>query len=230
MDKTSILEALNKAKESSKSRNFKQSFDLIISLKNLDMKKTEHQIDAFINLPHAKGKKVKICALIGPELEENAKNICDYILSDNFQKYKKNEIKKLAGDFDFFIAQANIMPKIATSFGKVFGPRGKMPNPKAGCVVPPNANLAQTHEKLQKTIRISSKSSPVLQCAVGLEDMNIDNIAENVSSVYSSVIRLLPNEKNNVKDIYLKLTMGKSIKVIEKKEESKKKQKTASKA
>ena len=100
-------------------------------------------MDTFITLPHTKGKKAKVCALIGPELEQQAKQVCDsVVLSDSFDRFKdKKDIKKLADSFDFFIAQANIMPKIATAFGRVFGPRGKMPNPKAGCVVPPNANL-----------------------------------------------------------------------------------------
>ena len=177
-----------------------------------------------VSLPYSKGRKIKICALIGPELEEAAKKTCDkYILSDEFQKYQKNQIKKLANEFDYFIAQANIMAKIATSFGRIFGPRGKMPNPKAGCVVPPNANLASLCERLQKTIRVSSKSAPILQCAVGTEEMDANEIADNVLSVYNTILPLLPNEKNNIKNVQLKLTMGKPVKISDKKQEIKKK-------
>ena len=218
MDKEQIQAAIAKANDISEKRNFKQSYDLIINLKGLDLKKQEHQIDTFITLPNSRGKKVKVCALVGPELEEQAKSIFDsVILSDNFERYKdKREIKKIANSFDFFIAQANIMPKIATVFGRVFGPRGKMPNPKSGCIVPPNANLKPLHEKLQRTIRVNAKIAPLVQCAIGTEDMNSNEIAENALTVYNALLQILPNEKHNIKDVYVKLTMSKPVKVGEK--------------
>ena len=218
MDKEQIQAAIAKAKDISDKRNFKQSFDLIINLKGIDIKKQEHQIDAFITLPHARGKKVKVCALVGSELGDQAKSVCDFaIMSDNFDSYKeKKEVKKIAGSFDFFIAQANIMPKVATVFGRGFGPRGKMPNPKSGCIVAPNANLKPLYEKLQHTVRAITKGSAIIQCAVGTEDMNPNDIAENALTVYNSLLQVLPNEKHSIKDIYIKLTMGKPVKVGEK--------------
>jgi len=218
MDKEQTQAAIAKAKDISEKRNFKQSYDIIINLRGLDLKKPEHQIDAFITLPHSRGKKVKVCALVGPEMEEQAKGICDsVIISDNFNKYKdKREVKKLANDFYYFIAQANIMPKVATIFGRGFGPRGKMPNPKSGCIVPPNANLKPLYDKLQRTVRANAKTAPLIQCSIGTEDMNADDIAENALTVYNSLLQLLPNEKHNIKDIYIKLTMGKPVKVGEK--------------
>ena len=218
MDKEQIQSALAKAKDISDKRNFKQSFDLIINLKGIDLKKQEHQIDTFITLPHSRGKKVKVCALVGAELGEQAKNVCDFVvMSDNFDSYKdKKEMKKIAGSFDFFIAQANIMPKVATIFGRGFGPRGKMPNPKSGCIVAPNANLKPLYEKLQRTVRAITKGSAIIQCAIGTEDMNANDIAENALTVYTSLLQVLPNEKHSIKDIYIKLTMGKPVKVGEK--------------
>lgn len=223
MDKEQIKAALAKAKDISEKRNFKQSYDIIINLKGLDLKKQEHQIDTFITLPHSRGKKVKVCALVGAELEEQAKGIYDFVmLSDNFERYKdKKEIKKIANSFDFFIAQANIMPKVATVFGRVFGPRGKMPNPKSGCIVAPNANIKPLYERLQRTVRATVKSAPLIQCAIGAENMDTGDIAENALAVYSSLLQVLPNEKHNIKDIYIKLTMGKPVKLGEKLEVTK---------
>ena len=223
MEKEELQAALAKAKDISEKRNFKQSFDLIINLKGLDPKKPEHQVDTFITLPHSRGKKVKICALVGAELQEQAKaNFDSVIMSDSFEKYKdKKEVKKIANSFDFFIAQANIMPKVATTFGRVLGPRGKMPNPKAGNVVAPNANLKPLHEKLQRTIRATTKNAPLIQCGIGREDMKNEDVVENALTVYNSVLHALPNEKHNIKDIYVKLTMGKPVKVGEKLEVTK---------
>jgi len=218
MEKEELQSAIAKAKDISPKRNFKQSFDLIINLKGLDLKKPEHQIDTFISLPHARGKKVKVCALVGPELNAQAKGIFDsVILADDFEKYKeKKDIKKLANSFDFFIAQANMMPKVATVFGRVFGPRGKMPNPKSGGVVAPNANLKPLYEKLQRTIKVTTKTAPLIQCSIGSEDMDQKYIVENAMNVYETILHLLPNERHNIKDIYMKLTMGKPVKVGEK--------------
>ena len=224
MDKEQIQVALTKAKDNSKSRNFRQSYDLIINLKGLDTKKQEHRIDVFITLPHSRGKKVKVCALVGPELEGQAKSVCDSLISsDTFERYKdkKKELKKIADSFDFFIAQANIMPKVATVFGRVFGPRGRMPNPKSGCVVPPNANIKPLYEKLQRTVRANVKSAPMIQCGIGSEDMDLNDIAENALTVYSSLLHALPNEKHNIRDVYVKLTMGKPVKLGEKEDDVK---------
>lgn len=215
MEKNEILETLKLVKESSKKRNFKQSYDLVINLKDIDLKNPEHQINLFVSLHYSRSKKVKVCALVGPELLSEAKSICDEVISvENFSKYaNKKEAKKLANKYDFFIAQATIMPQVATSFGKVFGPRGKMPNPKAGCVIPPNANLKPLYEKLQKTIKISTKNDPIIQCSVGKEDMNEEEIADNILTIYNSLIHALPNEEHNIKSVYLKLTMGNAFKV-----------------
>ncbi|MBI4452749.1 50S ribosomal protein L1 [Candidatus Woesearchaeota archaeon] len=218
MEKEELQSALQKAKDISEKRKFKQSFDLIINLTGLDMKKPEHNVDAFVTLPHARGRKTKVCALVGAELLEQARQVCDFaILSDTFEKYKdKKEIKKLANSYDYFVAQANIMPKVATVFGRIFGPRGKMPNPKSGCVVPPNANLKPLYEKLQRTVRVMTKNSPLAQCGVGTEETSLNDIAENALAVYNAIVHLLPNEKHNIKDVYVKLTMGKPVKVGEK--------------
>jgi len=218
MDKEQIQAAIAKAKDISEKRNFKQSFDLIINLRDLDLKKPEHQVDVFVTLPHSRGKKVKVCALVAAELAEQAKSICDsVIMSDSFERYKdKKEVKKIANSFDFFIAQANIMPKVASAFGRIFGTRGKMPNPKSGSVVPPNANLKPLYEKLQRTVRANAKSAPLIQCPIGTEDMDANDIADNALTVYNALLQALPNEKHNIKDIYIKLTMGKPVKVGEK--------------
>lgn len=214
MDKNIISNAIKKIKENSGKRNFKQSYDLIINLKNLDLKQADHQLDFFVQLHFSKGKKIKVCGLVGPELQNEAKTVFDTVITqDEFAKYAKDKkaIKKLAQEHEFFVAQANIMPLVASSFGRVLGPRGKMPNPKAGCVVPPKTSLKPLYERLQKTLRISAKVEKIVQCAVGTEEMKDEEIIDNVINVYNNVIHHLPQEKNNVKSVLLKLTMGKPV-------------------
>ena len=105
------------------------------------------------------------------------------------------------------------MPQVAAVLGRVLGPRGRMPNPKAGCVVPPSADLAGLKERLQKTVQLKSRNSPMVQCIVGSEDMGTEQVADNVLSVYNQVSKMLPNEEQNIKTVYLKKSMSNVIKV-----------------
>ncbi len=217
MEKGTVLKALKELRESQKKRNFSQGVDFIINLKNLDLKKPENQIELYIPLTYSKGKKNKICALVGPELRDDAEKVCDGCIAEkDFEAQAKDnrKLKRLADEYEFFIAQANIMPKVATAFGRVFGPRGKMPNPKAGCIVPPKTNLTPLVERLQKTVKAVAKERPLIQVSVGNEAMTDEHIAENAMTVYNQIYGKLPLEKNNVKSVYLKLTMGKPKQVM----------------
>lgn len=216
MEIKSIVESIKLAKTEAKKRNFSQKVDLIINIKDLDLKKNDNHIDFYSQLHHSVGKKLKICALAGPELAEEAKKVCDFVvIQTEFADYAKDKkkAKKLADGYDYFIAQADIMPLVAQTFGKVFGPRAKMPNPKAGCVVPPKAQLGPIYEKLQTTIRIMAKKDPVIHLMVGNEDMNEEEVADNINTAYNQLIHHLPGETNNIKEMFVKLTMGKPVKL-----------------
>jgi large subunit ribosomal protein L1 len=215
MDKPSVLKAIKQARENSKKRNFNQSFDVIITVKDLDLKKTENQKDLFVAMHAAPTKKLKICALVSSESIESSQE-CDKVISqDHFPEYERDEkkVKKLADEYDFFIAQANIMPLVAKTFGKILGRAGRMPNPKAGCVVPPKTNLKPLCDRLQKTVELKMRTAPMIQCKVGLEDMKDEDIAENVMVIFNAFLHALPNEQNNINSVMLKTTMGKPVKL-----------------
>lgn len=214
MEQSKVVEVLKQVRN--KKRNFSQAVDLIVALKDLDLKKPEHQVDFFITLRNSPGKKAKVAALVTHELASEAKSVCDtVILQDDFQKYVKDKkaLKQLINGHAYFIGQANIMPSIASVFGRVLGPKGKMPNPKAGCVVPPKASLKPLYSKLQNTIRVTAKSAPVVQCRLGNEGMSDEQLAQNFDAVYNQLVHSLPNGEGNVKAIFLKLTMGKPIRL-----------------
>ena len=216
MDKDKILATIKLVKESSKKRNFNQSFDVIINLKDLNLKKQEENLDIFVTLSHSKEKSPKICAFVNRNMENNAKIFDNVILLENFPQDEKN-IKKLANSFDIFLAQADIMPKIASTFGKIFGPKGKMPNPKLGCVITPATNLIDLKNKLQNTVRLKTKNELIIKTSIGNEKMNDNNLMENFMAIYNALLHGLPKAEHNIKNIYFKLTMGKAIKLGEKK-------------
>jgi len=219
MNNKAILDSVKKLREISKERKFKQTVDVSINLTRMDFKKNpEKKIDIFIRLPHPKGKKPKICALVGKELATKAKVFDRVIVNDDFSVIAddKKALKKLAREYDYFVAQANLMAEVGIKFGKALAPLGKMPNPKAGCIVPPTAELAPLAEKLQNTIRLTTKDQLSIKAIAGAEEMSNEDIAENILTIFNAVTHALPDEKANFKSMFIKFTMSQPVEVTDK--------------
>jgi large subunit ribosomal protein L1 len=214
MSKKSIIQALDKLKKESKKRNFSQSVDLIVTLRDVNVKNPAEMPNFYASLPANILKKRKICAFVGSELVDQAKKSCDKVITQpEFDDYDKKAIKKLANEYDYFIAQANLMVKVAAKFGRILGTRGKMPNPKAGCVVPPKGNVQAVVERLQTLTLIKAKKAPVIYVTIGKQDAKDEDIAKNVSFVIDQIMHHLPNEKANLKSVFIKYTMSKPVKL-----------------
>ncbi len=94
VEKAKIAAAVKKLKTDSTKRKFKQNVDVTVVLQALNLKKTEEQIEFFASLPHIRGKPAKVCALIGPELKEEATKVCDrVILQQEFPEYANDKKK-----------------------------------------------------------------------------------------------------------------------------------------
>ncbi len=208
-----IAKAVEEAKKGAKKRNFRQSVDLLINLKDLDMKKPENRISEEFVLPHGRGKDTKVALMAGGELALKGKEVVDKVISKEdldalLVAGKKGPIKALADGYDFFIAQVDMMSLVGKNLGPVFGPRGKMPKP-----VPLNANLKPMVERLRKTVRIRTKEAPSIQMAIGTEDMDSDKLAANVGAALQHIEGKLEKGAGNIKSVYIKATMGPRVKV-----------------
>jgi large subunit ribosomal protein L1 len=200
-----FLTALKELRKSEK-RNFDQTVDLIVNLKNYDLR--IKPINLFVELPHA-FRENKICAFLeadNPDVDRVITKLEMPKISD------KKEIKKLARDYDLFISSMKLMPAIATTFGKILGPMGKMPNPKFGGVIAKEepALIKEVVRKLKKMVSIRPKELSI-KIAVGKESMKDEDINENIKAIYNSLMTAFTNE--NVKSILLKFTMSKPVKV-----------------
>jgi ribosomal protein L1 len=204
-DTMEIKKALEEIKKD-KERKFDQTVDLIINLRGIDSKKDSVNVVAVI--PN-KFKEKNICGF----LTEKSKLI-PTITELDFKKYsEKNAMKKLVKEFDFFVSIPKLMPKVATTFGKVLGPAGKMPSPQLGIVLQENEKgIQEALNKISTSLKIRIKEASV-KVAIGKSSMDPDKIIENIKSVYTAVENALPKKKDNIKSIMVKLTMGKPIRV-----------------
>src|SRR3989344_1563436 len=156
MKKEDIKKAIEHLRKNSKKRKFNQTVDLVINFKELDKK---YNFDVQTNLPFDTGKGVKVCAVVEADLEKKAKEAADFVINKNdLLKLNAKEISKVAKEYDIFIAQSSLMGQIATVFGRILGPLGKMPNPKAGGVLMPDSNINATVSRFKKGLRIKNKN------------------------------------------------------------------------
>ena len=186
--------------------NFNQTVDLIINLREFDVTKTP--INIFVNLPH-KIRDKKVAGFL-----EKKSDLLDTITKPEFDNFKdKKKSKELVRSYDFFIAGAKLMPLIATTFGRVLGPAGKMPSPQLGVLMTEDDNsIKNLLQKVQNVIKIRAKE-PSIKIAIGKQSDKDENIAENAALAFSEVFKLLPRNKENLRNVLIKFTMGKPVKV-----------------
>lgn len=189
-----------------KQRKFDQSLDLIINLQKFDVKK--NPINIFVSVPH-KIKDKKICGF----LEIKNENV-DTITKSELKKYStKQELKKLARSYDFFIAQASLMPIVATTFGRALGPTGKMPSPQLGILMNVDDKaIKDLKNRINSSVKIKVKEASI-KVPIARQSMKDEEIIENVLTLYNAILKVLPRTKENVKNLEIKFTMSKPQKL-----------------
>lgn len=214
MNDKEIQAKLKEIRKDTKGRKFKQTFDLIINLQHLDLKKPEHKVDFGVTLDsQIRVKKLKICAIIDHGVEGADKVFDKVIFSDELSPMKGNmkKIREITHGYDRFVVQANHMPLFAQVLGRYLGPMNKMPSPKLGMIISPKTPIKELYEKLQKTVILQTKKNLVLQTPIGSEEESDENIAKNILNIYETLTHALPNHGQNVKNVGVKLTMGKVV-------------------
>jgi large subunit ribosomal protein L1 len=206
MSREMFLEAVKKVK-SGKQRKFKQSIDMILNLKNIDLKKADNKIKTEFSLEHSANQE-KIIGVFANMLIPKLKDVqgIKMIRSDEIDSYKgnKKKMKKLASVCYVFLAEAPLMPAIGKVFGPVLAPRGKMPKP-----IPPASDPKPFIENARNAIRVALKATPVVQVRVGAEDWEDEKIVDNIEKVVEKMRSELPRGKEQLKNVMIKTTMGK---------------------
>lgn len=202
---------LNKACELVKditSTKFDASVDLDIRL-GVDPRKADQMVRGVVALPNGIGKEVKVLVLCTPDKEDEAKEAgADYVGLDEY-------IKKIEGgwvDVDVIITMPTVMAKVGR-LGRVLGPRGLMPNPKAGTVT---LDVAKAVKEV-KAGKIDFKVDKfgIIHSSIGKVSFGPEQLKENALELINTISKLKPASSKGTyfKSICLSSTMSPGINI-----------------
>ncbi len=207
-----LAEIITKAKEGTKKRKFKQSVEIIINFKDIDVKKG-FAINEVVQLPKT-SSPATVCVIATGDMNQKAKAAkADSVIgNEELSKYESNkrESRKFINKYDFFLADTQIMPTVGKALGQLLGPRGKMPTP-----IPFNAPIDAFLSRFRTSIKVRTRASLSISCKIGDESMEDSDLAVNAFTVLNAVEKKLPNGEKNIRKIMIKTTMGKPVKQLQ---------------
>jgi len=187
---------------------FDASFDIDVRL-GVDPRKANQMVRGIVTLPHGTGKVVRVLVLCTPDKEEEATAAgADYVGLDEYV----DKIKKGWTDVDVIITMPSVMPKIG-ALGKILGPRGLMPNPKAGTVTM-DVGKAVTDVKAGK-IDFKVDRYGIIHSGIGKMSFTKEQMIDNVREIMTTIIKLKPTAAKGtyVRSIYLSSSMSPGVQV-----------------
>jgi large subunit ribosomal protein L1 len=206
-----IQEAVARAIEEAPPRNFRETVDLAINLRDLDLNDPQKRIDEGVVLPSGTGQDTRIVVFATGETALRAEDVADEVLGpDELEELGGDDdaAKDLAGETDFFVAEAAMMQDIGRYLGTVLGPRGKMPTP-----LQPDDDIVETVNRMRNTVQLRSRDRRTFHTRVGAEDMSAEDIADNIDVIIRRLEANLEKGPLNIDSIYVKTTMGPAVEV-----------------
>lgn len=203
----SLAEAADIIKDITNTK-FDSSVDLDINL-GVDPRKADQMVRGVVALPHGTGKDVKVLVLCTPDKEEEAKEAgADFVGLDDY-------IQKIEGgwtDVDVIITMPTVMAKVGR-LGRVLGPRGLMPNPKAGTVTMDVGKAVQDVKSGKIDFRVDKFG--IVHASIGKASFDKDKLIDNAHELLQTINRLKPSSAKGTyfKSIYLSSTMSKGVQI-----------------
>jgi len=193
-----------------KKRNFTESIEIQITLKNYDPQRDKRFSGTF-RLPTVPRPKLKCCMLGNAAHCEQADRIgVDHMSVEDLKKLNKNKklVKKLAKRYDFFLASDNMLRQIPRLLGPGLTKAGKFPTLLGG-----SDDMQEKIDEVKSTIKFQMKKVMCLNVAVGNVDMDKQEIIVNVQLAANFLASLLKKQWQNIGQMYVKSTMGPAIQI-----------------
>jgi large subunit ribosomal protein L1 len=211
MSAQDLSDAVSRALEDAPSRNFRETVDLAINLRDLDLNDPSNRVDESIVLPRGTGRDTQIVVFAEGETALRAEDIADRVLDgDDLSDLAddQDEARDLANETDFFIAETGMMQTIGRDLGTVLGPRGKMPTP-----LQPDDDVVETVNRMKNSIQLRSRDRRTFHARVGAADMDAGDIADNIGVIRRRLEANLEKGPQNIDTMYVKTTMGPAVEV-----------------
>jgi large subunit ribosomal protein L1 len=202
-------EAISLVKSGAK-RKFNESVDVAIRL-GVDPRKADQMVRGTVSLPHGTGKSVRVAAFAQGAAAEEAKaagadviggqDLADRIQKENFF------------DFDAVVATPDLMGSVVSKLGRVLGPRGLMPNPKAGTVTPDVGKAVKEIKAGKLEYRVDKGGN--VHLVIGKTSFDERQLQENLQAVLDEIQRAKPAAAKGkyIKGVTVSSTMGPGVKV-----------------
>ena len=212
VEKEKIAATVKTAIESAPKRKFRESVDITVNLKNVDLSQPKNRIDETILLPHQLGG-VKIAVLGKGDITTRGREAkADLVLpAEEIERLggAPREARKIAAEYRFFIAETTVMSQVGRFLGPRLGPRGRMPTP-----VPPGTDIKPMVDRLRQSVKIRTKDRTTFHARVGSTEMDPNLIAENIDAVMKRIESVLEQGALNIRSVYVKTTMGPAVRLV----------------
>lgn len=201
-------EALDLTIKTSKAK-FDETIEVNVKL-GVDGRHADQQVRGAVVLPNGTGKKVRVLVFTKGDKVDAAKEAgADYV---GAEEYAEKIQKEGWMDFDVVIASPDMMG-IVGRLGKILGPRGLMPNPKAGTVTP-DVGRAVTEAKAGK-IEYRLDKTNIIHCPIGKASFGQDKLVENFNTLLGAIIKAKPaaSKGQYIKSCVVSSTMGPGVRI-----------------
>jgi large subunit ribosomal protein L1 len=207
-----IETAVTRALDEAPPRNFTETVDLAVNLRDLDLNDPANRVDESVVLPAGTGQETTIVVFAEGETAVRAAEVADEVFDgDDLADLGDDEddAKDLADWTDFFVAEESMMQDVASNLGRVLGPRGKMPEP-----LQPDDDVVETVDRMKKSVQLRSGDRRTFHTRVGAEDMSAEEIADNIDVILRRLHADLEKGPLNIDAVYVKTTMGPAVQVV----------------
>ena len=200
-------DALDLAIKTAKAK-FDETIEVHIRL-GVDSRHADQQVRGAVVLPNGTGKKVRVCVFAKDQAADAAKEAGAEIVG------AEDLVAQIQGgfmDFDVCIAAPNMMGLVGR-LGKILGPRGLMPSPKAGTVTPDVAKAVAEAKAGKIEYRLDKTN--IIHCPIGKASFGVDKLYENYATLMDAVIKAKPAAAKGtyIRSCVVATTMGPGIRI-----------------